>query len=294
MRRSLLLALLMLVAVPGAAPAAPVKLSPSASAVSPTGVTTIEAANPNRHALRGNAIVTVRGRKVATRSVRLRGRSVTTISLRLGSKALAEVRKAGGRVTISLRVRRPAGRLLTAKRTVTLQTAADTPQAPPATTPPATTPAEPAPAAAPSAPPPPPASNRWAGRMGSEGDYDDFAFTVVDGQMEITKPPTVSVLCLENGGSYASAVSFEIFDAPGPWTLGTDGSVVKQGVSVNQLVSGGARSITYKVTGTTQEPGRVAGTLGMSFSFSKLNLFTNTITFINCFGSQSFEAVPAP
>ena len=47
------------------------------------------------------------------------------------------------------------------------------------------------------------------------------------------------------------------------------------------------------MTGTTQQAGRIAGTLGMSFSDSKLDIFTNTLTFINCAGSQSFEAVPA-
>jgi hypothetical protein len=98
---------------------------------------------------------------------------------------------------------------------------------------------------------------------------------------------------MENGGSYDLSLSFELFDAPGPWAVGSDGSVEKQGIAVNQLVSSGARTITYKVTATTQDAGRIAGTLGMSFSDSKYDVFSNAITFINCFGSQSFEAVPA-
>ena len=98
---------------------------------------------------------------------------------------------------------------------------------------------------------------------------------------------------LRDGRLYRSALSFELFDAPGPWTIGTDGLVAKQGIAVNQLVSSGARTINYKATGTTQPPGRVAGTLGMSFSDSRYDIPTNTITFINCAGSQSFEAVPA-
>jgi hypothetical protein len=53
------------------------------------------------------------------------------------------------------------------------------------------------------------------------------------------------------------------------------------------------RTINYKVTGVTQQPGEVAGTLGMSFSDSRYDVPTATITFINCAGSQSFEAVPA-
>ena len=41
---------------------------------------------------------------------------------------------------------------------------------------------------------------------------------------------------------------------------------------------------------------RVTGTLGMSFSDSRLDFSTypNRTVFVNCAGSQSFEAVPAP
>jgi hypothetical protein len=129
--------------------------------------------------------------------------------------------------------------------------------------------------------------------MGTEGPYDDLELTVAGGQLQITKAPTVPVSCFEMGGAYRSSLSFELFDAPGPWTIGTDETVAKTGIAVNQLVSGGERGITYKVTGSTQEPGRVAGTLGMSFFDSKYDIFTNKITFINCAGAQSFEAVPA-
>ena len=129
--------------------------------------------------------------------------------------------------------------------------------------------------------------------MGTEGPYDDLEFTVTNGQMQITKAPVVPVSCFEMGGAYRSSLSFELFDAAGPWTVGTDGLVAKQGIAVNQLVGSGARTINYKTTGTTQQAGRVAGTLGMSFSDSRYDIFTNSITFINCAGSQSFEAVPA-
>jgi hypothetical protein len=129
--------------------------------------------------------------------------------------------------------------------------------------------------------------------MGTDGPYDDLELTVSGGQLQITKAPVVPVSCFEMGGSYRSAISFELFTVPGPWTIGTDGSVAAQSIAVNQLVGGGARTITYKVTGTTQAAGRVAGTLGMSFFDSKYDIFTNKIIFINCAGSQSFEAVPA-
>ena len=128
--------------------------------------------------------------------------------------------------------------------------------------------------------------------MGAEGPYDDLELTVTGAQMQITKAAFVPVSCFEMGGAFRSALSFELFDAADPWTIGTDGLVAKQGIAVNQLVGGGARTINYKVTGSSQQPGLVTGTLGMSFSDSKYDIFTNTITFINCAGSQSFEAVP--
>ena len=276
MTRLILLALLGVLILPAAALAAPAKISPRASAVSAAGVATVEVANPNRYALRGTAKVTVRARTVAARKVRLPRLSVTTIKLRFDRQAVAALRDAAGRATIKLRLRRPGGRRSTARRRLTLRVPAGAPQAP-----------------APGGRPAPPASSRWVGRMGTEGPYDDLELTVTGGQMQITKAPVVPVSCFEMGGSYRSSLSFELFDAPGPWTVGTDGPVAKQGIAVNQLVGGGARTINYKVTGATQLVDRVAGTLGMSFADSKYDIFTNTITFINCAGSQSFEAVPA-
>ena len=200
--------------------------------------------------------------------------------MKLGARALAAVRRAGGRATISLRLRRGRGRATTVRRTLSLGgVAAPAGPGAPGTQAPSSQPA--------------PAATRFAGRMGDEGGYDDFELTAENGQLQITKPPTVPVMCFENGGSYRSALSFELFDAQGPWTAGTDGEVRKEGIAVNQLVSGGARGITYEVTGTSANGCRVAGTLAMSFFHSTYDVFTNTITFINCSGSQSFEAVPA-
>ena len=283
MRRPILSALiagLALLAVPGAALAKPPKLSPHPSAVSDAGVATIEAANPNRYALRGTATVTVGKRTILRRGVRLAKRSVKEITLRFSPEALEALRGADGRARIALRVRRPGGRRTTARRSLKLRL------------PSAGTPA-PAPTPGGGGGPDPAPPTSWVGRMGTEGPYDDLDLTVAGGQLQITKAPVVPVSCFEMGGSYRSAISFELFTAPGPWTVGTDGSVAAQGIAVNQLVGGGARTITYKVTGTTQDAGRVAGTLGMSFFDSKYDIFTNTIIFINCAGSQSFEAVPA-
>ena len=278
MRRLILLAVPAVLALPATAVAAPAKISPRASAVSAAGVATVEVANPNRYVLRGKATVTVGRRVVATRTVRLAKRSVVRVGLRFDAKALAALRGAAGRATITLRVRRSGGRMTISRRTVTLRL-------------PSAAPAAPAPSATPA--PAPPAPTRWVGRMGTEGAYDDLELNVADGQMQITKPPTVPVSCMENGGSFRTALSFELFDPPGPWTVGADGNVAKEGLAVNQLVGSSPRTITYKVTGTTQDAARVAGTLGMSFSDSKLDVFTNEITFINCAGAQSFEAVSA-
>jgi hypothetical protein len=129
--------------------------------------------------------------------------------------------------------------------------------------------------------------------MGDEGAYDDLELTIDNGQMTITKAPAVPVVCGENGGAYRSSISLELFDAPGPWTIGTNGLVEKQGVAVNTLVYSGTKTINYKVEETKQEGGKVTGKLGMSFSDSKYDVFSKSTTFVNCAGTQAFEAVPA-
>jgi hypothetical protein len=131
--------------------------------------------------------------------------------------------------------------------------------------------------------------------MGDEGAYDDLEFTLVNGEITITKTPLVPVYCFENGaGHYGSALSFEPFVVTGPWTLGGDGSAQQSGIAVNRLVSSGSRAITYKLTETAQSAGKVTGKLGMSFFDSKYDIFASQIWFVNCSGTQSFEAVPAP
>ena len=277
MKRLLLLSSLAVLAVPGTALAGPVKISPTPSAVSGAGKATVEVANPTRHALRGTAKVAAGGSTVASRSVRLPKRAVSVVKLRFGSDAMAALRDAAGRATIKLRVHRPGGRAITARRKVTLQLPAGAPQQQPA----------------PGGRPPAPASDRWVGRMGTEGAYDDLELTVANGQMQITKAPMVPIYCLENGGRFRTGLSLEPFAVPGPWTIGTDAIVPQSGISVNSIVTGGARSISYKVTGTTQQAGHVAGTLGMSYFDSQYDIFSNTITFVNCSGSQSFDAIPA-
>jgi hypothetical protein len=187
------------------------------------------------------------------------------------------------RAVLALRLSRRGKRASTVRRTLTLRA---TPAAPAAPTPAA--PTVPAPAPAPAAP-----SNRWVGRMGAEGGYDDLEFTLDGGQITFTKAPAVPVFCFETPDASNSWTSGELFDAPGPWTLGTDGAIDRQGVSVNPLVGRSPRTITYKVTGTTQQAGRITGTLGMIFYAARPDVFTGAMTIVNCAGSESFEAVPA-
>jgi hypothetical protein len=282
MRRSLLLALIAVLALPAAsASAAPVKISPKAAAVSDAGVASVEVANPNAHALRGTAALAAGGQTVASRSVRLGKRSVASLSLRLGAEGVEAVRAAGGRATLTLKLR-GAGRKTTARRTLSLQLPAPAGGGAP----------EPGPAADPT--PGKPASNHWRARMGEEGEYDDFEFDLVDGQITITKAALVPVSCSEMGGSYRIALSLEAFTATGPYTLGSDGLIAQQGIAVNQLVNSGAKTINYKMENTKLEGGKVTGSLGMSFSDSKLDILNGyRMIFINCAGSQSFEAIPA-
>jgi hypothetical protein len=129
--------------------------------------------------------------------------------------------------------------------------------------------------------------------MGTEGAYDDLEFTLIGGKITITKTPLVPVYCFENGaGHYQNALSFEPFVVTGPWNLGADESVQQSGIAVNRLVSSGSRGITYKVSETAATASTVSGKLGMSYFDSKYDIFSNQIWFVNCSGSQSFEAIP--
>jgi hypothetical protein len=129
--------------------------------------------------------------------------------------------------------------------------------------------------------------------MGAEGAYDDLELTLVDGRIEFTKAPIVPVFCFETGGGRGDWTSGELFAAPGPWTVGTDASIEQQGVSVNPLVGRSPRTITYKVSGTSQANGTLTGTLGMIFYAARPDVFTGAMTIVNCAGSASFEAVRA-
>lgn len=283
--RLALLTALAVLAVPATAEAAPVKIGPKPSSTSATRIT-VDVANPNRYAMRGSATVIAGNGNAADRTVKLRKRSVTSVAFRFGADGLEALRASGGRATIRLDVRGGKRRFV-AKRTMLLHLAAgggSTPAPAPGGG------STPAPGGGATQPAP---TNKWAGRMGTEGAYDDLEFTLINGEIQITKTPLVPVYCFEMGGSYRTALSFEPFVVTGPWAAGSDGSVQQSGIAVNQLVSGGSRGITYTMKEVSTSAGTVTGKLGMSFFDSKYDIFTNKIWFVNCSGSQSFEAIPA-
>ena len=295
--RLALLTALAVLAVPAAAQAAPVKISPQPTSVAGS-TATVEVANPNRYALSGSATVVAGARTAATRAVKLPKRSVTDVKLRFDAKGLDALRAANGRATVKLALRRAGGKKTKASRTLTLRFATGGGPAPA----PGGSNGAPAPSGGSSTPAPggsgtaqPALSNKWVGRLGTEGAYDDLEFTLVGGQLQITKTPLVPVYCFENGaGHYGNALSYEPFVVAGPWTVGTDGSVQQSGIATNRLVSSGSRGITYTLKESAQTAGTVTGKLGMSFFDSKYDIFVNQVWFVNCSGSQSFEAVPAP
>jgi hypothetical protein len=294
-RRLALLTTLAFLAVPAAASqAASVKISPRPTSVSGSAAT-IEVANPTRSVLRGSATVLAGGRTAASRTVKLPKRSVTDVKLRFDAKGLEALRAAGGRATVKLALRRAGGAKTKASRTLTLRFANGGGPAP-APAPGGTGGQPPAPSGGSSTPAPGggASASKWVGRMGTEGAYDDLELTLSGGRLQITKTPLVPVYCFENGaGHYDNALSYEPFVVAGPWTVGTDGSVQQSGIATNRLVSSGSRGITYTLKESSQTAGKLTGKLGMSFFDSKYDFFSEQVYFINCSGSQSFEAIPA-
>ena len=304
--RLALLTALAVLAVPAAAEASPVKIGPEPSSVSAKSAT-IEVANPNRYAVRGTATVLAGGTAAARRTV--------NAAQALGHRRHAALRRR--RPPPQRRGGRPRDREALAQARLREEAHGEA-HADAAPVRPHGRQLEPRPgrrdrrrldrrhrrrrdrrlrqldrrrlrrwAAAPSSPP------RRTSGPAAWGTYDDLEFTLIDGQITITKTPPVPVYCFENGaGHYGNALSFEPFVVTGPWTLGADESAQQSGIAVNRLVSSGSRSITYKMTETAATATSVTGKLGMSFFDSKYDIFANQIWFVNCSGSQSFEAIP--
>jgi hypothetical protein len=201
--------------------------------------------------------------------------------VKLSSKGMKRLKKKRKLKALAVaRVRGPIGRTATIKKKLTLKA-----------------PARPkkkrrAPTGGPTpGPGTPGAGNSWVARKGSSGAYDDFKFTLDGGNINITKTTLVFVTCFENGDNYESASSFELFGHNGPWELGKEDTFAGRGRATNRLVSSGERSITYKLS-SARSGDRITGKIGMSFFDSRYDPFTNKITFINCFGSENYEAIP--
>lgn len=277
-------------AVPATAQAADPQVT--SASLSDGGVLAVGVKNPNRHALSGSVNVIAGQQIVASRSVKLGTRAAKRLTWTLEEGAVDAIRTAKGRTTVALKTRRKGGKARTVRRTFTLKLPKTSPV-------PAGQPAPGGSAAQPGAGvPAAPAGGpqRYVGRLGTEGAYDDFELTRDGATFTLTKPALLPTTCSKLGGDYAVAASVELFDAVGPWTIGTDGQIAKPGsVAVNPLVTSGARTITYTVRGSAvTASGAVTGTLGMSFSDPKVDVFTGNLYFVNCAGTQGFEAVPAP
>jgi hypothetical protein len=249
--------------------------------VSRKGVALIALTNPNGYAVKGSLSLAAGKLKLGKGKVSLAARANGRVRVKLSKKALRRLRtRRRLRATATAKVTGPVGKAGVTRKKLTLKAPARKRKrraAPPSGGGGGQTPA---------------AGNRWVARKGTSGAYDDFRFTLGAGNITLTQPTLLFVSCFEMGGAFRSSSSFESFNLLGPWALGNQSTTRQQrSRAVNQLVSSGERTITYKMT-STRSGDRITGKLTMSFSDSKYNPFTNAITFINCSGTQSYEAIP--
>ena len=201
----------------------------------------------------------------------------TAVKLRFGDAALTTLRSTRGRATLKLALRKAA-----ARRTLTFRlpgSRAIRLRPPPRATRPLPT-----------------RSRRLehrTGRMGTEGAYDDLEFTLDGDQIRFTKTPLVPATASRWAASSETRSRSSRSSSPARGASGSDGLVEQSGIAVNQLVSPGSRGISYKLADTARTATTVTGKLGVSYFDSKYDIFANKIWFVNCSGSQSFEAVPA-
>ncbi len=256
-------------AVAPPAMAAPAKIKPGA--VSASGLAPVKITNPNRYSLKGSIRLVSGKTKLASSRVAVKPRKSKTYRLRLSSAALATLRANGSmRVTVSARLGRPGRR---ARRYVKGTTAeVRSPHGPQRRGGNGV------------------AGNRWKGTTSTGAE---FPLTVDGGNVNLTEQVLQPVSCSEIGGAYRVALSSEPFDLLGPWPLGNqDGTQTKQVPRVNTLVTSGARTVTYRLK-TSRSGNQISGSLIQTFSDSRFDIFSNTITFINCAGTLDFTAVPA-
>ena len=259
-----------------------VAIAGGAVTVSKKGVVLIELNNSNGYAVKGSLSLAAGKLRLGRAKVSLAANGKESVKVKLSKRARRALRKRRRlRATAVAKVSGPVGKAGVTRKRLTLK-------APPRKR----VRRRPSGGGGGGGGQTPTAGDRWVARKGTSGAYDDFKFTLTGGNITLTQSTLVFVSCLEMGGSYRSSSSLEIFNALGPWALGNQNATQKkQSVAVNQLVGSGQRTITYKLT-SSRSGDRITGKLTMSFSDSKYNPFTNAITFINCSGTQSYEAIP--
>ncbi len=260
-----------------------VTIGGGAVTVSKKRVASIEITNPNAYAVKGALSLTAGKLKLGKAKVSLAASARKSLKVKLSAKAMRKLRKLRKlRATATAKVKGPIGKAGVSRKKLTLKAPARKKK-----------PAARKPSGGGGGGQTPGASNRWVARKGSTGAYDDFAFTLNGDNITLSKQTMLFVSCFEMGGSYRSSSSLELFNLLGPWKLGNQTTTqTKRSIAVNQLVSSGERTITYKMT-STRSGNKITGKRTMSFSDSKYNPFTNAITFINCSGTESYEAIPA-
>jgi hypothetical protein len=272
-----LAAALGLLVLPTSALAAPAKIGKAAT-VSPSGVASVKVANPNRYALKGSVRLITGQQLLASRKVKVRPRRSTTAKMRLSKGALGALRAGGMHAVVSARLGHGSHKGRWIRKSVKVTTTGagggngqggSGGGAGGGVT-----------------------SNRW---LATTSTGATFPLTVDGSTLNITQQPLQPVSCSEMGGQYRVSMSSEPFDLLGPWTVGNQSATQTKSVPrVNQLVTSGARTVTYKLT-SSRAGNQITGTLTQSFSDSRLDFSTypNKIIFINCAGTLNFTAVPA-
>jgi hypothetical protein len=265
-----LAAALGLLALPTSALAAPAKIG-GAAAVSPAGVASVKVKNPNRYTLKGSVALISGQQLLASRKVKIKPHKTVTTKLRLSSGALGVLRAGGMRATVAARLARGKRKPKLIRKSLKLTTGGAGGQGGGGGI--------------------TPAGNRWTATTSSGAT---FPMTLDGNDLRVAQQPLQPVSCSEIGGQYRVALSSEPFDLLGPWALGNqDGTQTQQVPRVNTLVTGGARTVTYRLK-SSRAGNQITGSLIQSFSDSKYDVFTNKITFVNCAGTLNFTAVPAP
>ena len=93
----------------------------------------------------------------------------------------------------------------------------------------------------------PRAANRWAGRMGTEGAYDDLEFTLIGGRSRSPRPRSSPSTASRWAASTATRSPSSRSSWPARGRSAPTAASQQSGIAVNQLVSRGSRGITYKI-----------------------------------------------